>query len=122
VDVRTTYVRLRSENIVQEFDVEKELALRFTYDRWFEFLLGHMITRIALGGEGAPPDAKRFLAEVASVRTIFVFWGAFKNIIVDYLRRIRRRPILGGVSHLRPRRTRRKGGGERPPRPVATFW
>lgn len=88
LDLRTSYVRLRSENILQEFPLGEDLALRFTYDRWFEYLVGRFVDDACLGGPAAF-DVTAFRGVVGEVTSRHIFWGALANVVVAALRESR---------------------------------
>jgi hypothetical protein len=85
VDFRTTYYRLCSENILQEFTRGDDTAIRFTYDRMFEFFMGEFIGNHVLSD--LPRKGPVALLNTAErIRSTFVFWGALKNVVVSLLR------------------------------------
>ena len=86
VDYRTTYDRLLSENIIQRFPTAKDTALRYTYDRMFEYCMGQFIYAHVLndflnqGGHSLRDISGR-------ITHTYIFWGALRNVLVEYLRK-----------------------------------
>ncbi|MBF0384092.1 MAG: hypothetical protein HQL69_24020, partial [Magnetococcales bacterium] len=95
VDVaRSGYLRLQEQNIVQVIDRdpsgEEDLFLRFTYDRWFEYLVSRYLERFILAYPGPEtpwqPKPEEIWRLVQHVQGVYVFWGSLKNLLMTLLR------------------------------------
>lgn len=86
-DVRTTYVRLQDENIIKEFQIDEYFAIRFNYDRMFEYFVGRVLEKTELDlFLTAPSDC--LYGIIKQVGHKYIFWGAIANAIKERMRDI----------------------------------
>lgn len=85
VDLRTSYTRLKSENIIQEFAKDEDLSIRFTFDRLFEFFVGEHFFNYTLYNL-KEDKGKLLFPIIREFANNHIFWGAIKNVLLYYLR------------------------------------
>lgn len=85
LDFRTPYIRLQSENILQEFKADGDDALRFTYDRFFEYFVGEYLEKYSFEKFSARKGGLLYDI-VKGVVKEYIFWGAIRNVLVRCLK------------------------------------